>query len=74
MGDDDYARDAGQDPLTTGAYSRSCVFSASSRSNASLVSRPPPKPVRSPLMPMTRWQGTTIGIGLRPFAAPTARA
>jgi hypothetical protein len=22
---------------------------------------------------MTRWQGTIIGIGLRPFAAPTAR-
>jgi hypothetical protein len=29
--------------------------------------------VSDPLAPMTRWQGMTIGIGLAPFAAPTAR-
>ena len=39
-----------------------------------LVSNPPPNPVRSPFDPMTRWQGTMIGIGFFPFAAPTARA
>ena len=38
------------------------------------VSMPPPKPVRWPLAPTTRWHGTMIGNGLRPFAAPTARA
>ena len=35
--------------------------------------RPPPKPVSPPSEPMTRWQGTTIGSGFWPFAAPTAR-
>ena len=34
---------------------------------------PPPKPVSEPSLPITRWQGNTIGKGLRPFAAPTAR-
>ena len=35
---------------------------------------PPPNPVRWPSAPITRWHGTMIGIGLRPLAAPTARA
>ena len=38
-----------------------------------LRSSPPPYPVSVPLAPMTRWHGTTIGIGLRPLARPTAR-
>ena len=38
-----------------------------------MVGRPPPKPVIEPSAPITRWQGSTIGNGLRPFAAPTAR-
>lgn len=38
------------------------------------MGRPPPKPVNEPSAPMTRWQGTMIGSGLAPFAAPTARA
>jgi len=33
---------------------------------------PPAKPVSLPVDPTTRWQGTMIEIGLRPFAAPTA--
>ena len=37
------------------------------------MGRPPPKPVRSPFEPMTRWQGAMMGIRLRPLAAPTAR-
>src|SRR5690606_40319701 len=45
----------------------------SSLSRNSLVGRPPPKPVSAPLAPITRWQGSTIGSGLRPLAAPTAR-
>ena len=35
---------------------------------------PPAKPVSAPLAPTTRWQGTRIGAGFRPVAAPTARA
>src|SRR5438067_9464523 len=46
----------------------------SRRSNSSFRGRPPPYPVRFPPAPITRWQGTTIGIGLAPSAAPTARA
>jgi len=34
---------------------------------------PPPKPVSDPSAPMTRWQGITMGMGLLPFASPTAR-
>src|SRR4051812_48950170 len=45
----------------------------SSARSVSLVSRPPPKPVSFPLLPITRWQGTTIGIGFAPLARPTAR-
>src|SRR5438034_498773 len=33
----------------------------------------PPKPVSAPLLAITRWHGTTIGMGFAPFAAPTAR-
>ncbi len=47
---------------------------ASWSSSARLTSRPPPKPVSDPSAPTRRWQGRTIGSGLRPFAAPTARA
>ena len=47
-------------------------FDSCSRSHF-LTGRPPPKPVSAPLLPITRWQGNMIGIGLRPFAAPTAR-
>src|SRR5882672_8901896 len=38
-----------------------------------LRSSPPPYPVSDPLAPITRWQGTTILIGLEPLAWPTAR-
>src|SRR5258706_181149 len=31
---------------------------------------PPPKPVSAPLLPITRWHGTTIGIAFAPFASP----
>ena len=36
-----------------------------------MVSRPPPKPVRERSDPTTRWQGTTMGSGFAPLAAPT---
>lgn len=39
-----------------------------------LRSSPHAYPVREPLAPMTRWQGTMMLIGFFPFAAPTARA
>ena len=45
----------------------------SSSSRKRLVGRPPLKPVSEPSAPITRWQGSTIGNGLRPLAAPTAR-
>ena len=46
-----------------------------SRSSSSrLRSSPPANPVSLPLAPITRWQGITTAIGLRPLAAPTARA
>ena len=45
----------------------------SSAKSAALVASPPPKPVSLPVAPITRWQGTTMGSGLLPFAAPTAR-
>src|SRR5690606_27324284 len=45
----------------------------SSSSSVCLIGSPPPYPVNVPLLPMIRWQGITIGIGLRPFASPTAR-
>ena len=32
------------------------------------------KPPRAPLAEITRWQGTTMGYGLRPSAWPTSRA
>ena len=37
------------------------------------MSSPPPKPVSEPSEPTMRWHGSTIGTGLAPFAAPTAR-
>src|SRR4029453_16229445 len=46
---------------------------ASRCSRICLGSSPPPYPVRLPSAPMTRWHGTTIGIGLAPLAMPTAR-
>src|SRR5713101_2684448 len=45
----------------------------SSASSVSLVLKPPPKPVSFPVLPITRWQGTTTGMGLAPLARPTAR-
>jgi hypothetical protein len=33
--------------------------------------KPPPYPTNFPLAPITRWHGTTIGMGFAPFAAPT---
>src|SRR2546422_158545 len=42
-------------------------------SSQRLRSNPPPKPVSSPRAPTTRWQGTMMGIGFFPLAAPTAR-
>lgn len=47
----------------------SSVHAPSSRSNAALVARPSPNPVSVPSAPITRWQGSTIGNGLRPLAA-----
>lgn len=49
------------------------LASASRRSRVCLALKPPPKPVSDRSEPMTRWQGTTIGHGFAPFAAPTAR-
>src|SRR6185369_7980425 len=46
----------------------------SSSSSARLRARPPAYPVRLPLAPMMRWQGTMTLSGLRPVAAPAARA
>ena len=37
-----------------------------------LVSRPPPNPIREPLLPIHRWQGTMMGRGFFPLAPPTA--
>ena len=42
-------------------------------SNQRLASSPPPNPVSAPVAPITRWQGSTMGSGLAPLAAPTAR-
>jgi hypothetical protein len=54
------------------AYNKlNCLFS-SSRS-IFFVERPPPNPVRLPSLPTTRWHGTMMGMGLLPFAKPTAR-
>jgi len=39
----------------------------------SVCGRASPYPVSEPSAPMTRWQGSTIGTGLAPLAAPTAR-
>ena len=37
-----------------------------------LVSRPPPKPISEPSLPIHRWHGTMIGMGFFPLAPPTA--
>ncbi len=63
------AEAAAEAPLRTSRSSR-CSRSSRNRLRAS----PPPKPTRLPSAPITRWQGTTIGSGLRPHAAPTAWA
>src|SRR3546814_12688923 len=56
------------------APNRSSAGIAPSRvSRNCLAGNPPPKPVSEPSAPITRWQGTTNGNGLRPFAAPPAR-
>ncbi|KAG1289807.1 hypothetical protein G6F64_014010 [Rhizopus arrhizus] len=62
---------AGRSPA--GPHANNGAWRCSRRSSAALVSRPPPRPVSAPLLPMTRWQGRMIGNGLRPLAAPTAR-
>ena len=46
---------------TSAPASLSCFVS--SASSASLVGKPPPKPVSFPFAPITRWHGITIGIG-----------
>ncbi len=46
----------------------------SSARRRALRSSPPAYPVSSPPLPTMRWQGTTIVKGLRPVAAPAARA
>src|SRR5437870_4914046 len=53
----------------------SAASAPSSSSNFSLVARPPgaEKPPIQPRTPVTRWQGITIGHGLRPSAWPTRR-
>ena len=48
--------------MSTPSWTRSSIF----------LSSPPAYPVRLPLVPTTRWQGTTIAIGLCPTAPPTA--
>src|SRR5262245_47832017 len=53
--------------------SPSGISAPSCSSSQRLRSIPPPKPVNSPRDPTTRWQGTMMGIGLAPLAAPTAR-
>src|SRR3569833_901023 len=45
----------------------------SSSKRRCFASRPPAKPVSAPLLPITRWHGATMEMGLRPLAAPTAR-
>ena len=45
----------------------------SNASSARLRSNPPAYPVSDPSRPSTRWHGTTMLMGLRPMAAPTAR-
>ena len=45
----------------------------SSLSSASLRGIPPAYPTSFPFAPTTRWQGTMMQNGLRPFAIPTAR-
>jgi len=51
----------------------SIIKAPSCSSSQRLRSSPPPKPVSAPLAPTTRWQGTMMGIGFFPLAAPTAR-
>ena len=46
----------------------------SSESSSRLASTPPAYPVSEPSAPTTRWHGTTIEIGFRATACPTARA
>ena len=53
---------------------RSLKAADSRESSFSFASRPPAKPRMPPDAPTSLWQGATIAMGLRPFAAPTARA
>jgi haloalkane dehalogenase len=64
------AIDAG---MTRGHSSRGWRCARSSASKALLTGRPPPNPVSEPSAPITRWHGMKMGIGLLPFARPTAR-
>ena len=45
----------------------------SNASSVRLRSIPPPYPVNPPVEPITRWHGTMMPMGFRPFANPTAR-
>src|SRR4029077_5402130 len=49
------------------------VARCSQASNHCFLSTPPAYPVSFPSAPITRWHGTRIEMGLRPFAWPTAR-
>jgi hypothetical protein len=49
-------------------------WAASNERSRALSPRPPPKPVREPSAPMTRWHGMMMGIRFVAFARPTARA
>jgi hypothetical protein len=56
------------------AGSPASAIAPSSFSSSTLLSSPPPYPPSPPPESSTRWQGTTIGIGLEPSALPAARA
>ena len=76
MGAVDHNDSAAALPESLDHLGRRAVFRAvapSRSSRACLIGRPPPYPVSDPSLPITRWHGTTIGSGLRPFARPTAR-
>lgn len=54
-----------------GTKSRS-IFAPSCVSSQIFFCRPPAYPVKLPLLPTTRWQGTMMETGLCPTAPPTA--
>jgi Carboxypeptidase regulatory-like domain len=76
-GDRRVARRSVRDPVDGEAQLARAPRAASTLRSCSsshcLAGRPPPNPQSPPSLPITRWHGTTIEIGLRPLAAPTAR-